>query len=88
MVEQQNGDKFKSDSETFSNSKRFGIREGDVYYIFPNILRKELEKNGFSYNNLNSLDFNIKYNNIHEYLNDYIINIIQKNIINMTYKYI
>ncbi len=49
MVEQQNGDKFKSDSETFSNSKRFGIREGDVYYIFPNILRKELEKNGFSY---------------------------------------
>lgn len=40
------------------------------------------------YNNLNSLDFNIKYNNIHEYLNDYIINIIQKNIINMTYKYI
>lgn len=49
MVEEQNGDVFKTESGTFSNSKRFGVRDGDVYYIFPNILREELEKNGFSY---------------------------------------
>lgn len=49
LIEFQNGEATKSESETHLHNKRFGIRDGDIYYIFPEILRKELENNGFSY---------------------------------------